>query len=132
MVLRVAVASTDGKFINQHFGHAPQFLIFDIKDDGSYEFLELRENAPSCSGGNHASGALKGTLDIIKDSQVVLVSQIGPGASQFLLSHGIQPFMIPTFIDEALKKLAERVSRTSIKASEDVNVEAVGSTELNE
>ena len=126
MVLRVAVSSTDGKFINQHFGHAPQFLIFDINDDGSYEFLELRENAPSCTGGNHASGALKGTLDIIKDSQVVLVSQIGPGASQFLLSHGIQPFMIPTFIDEALNKLAARVTKTQIETSEDVVHEAAG------
>jgi predicted Fe-Mo cluster-binding NifX family protein len=126
MVLRVAVASTDGKFINQHFGHAPQFLIFDINDDGSYEFLELRENAPSCTGGNHASGALKGTLDIIKDSQVVLVSQIGPGASQFLLSHGIQPFMIPTFIDEALNKLAARVTKTRIETSDDVVHEAAG------
>ena len=29
MPLRVAVASSDGKFINQHFGHAEQFLIFD-------------------------------------------------------------------------------------------------------
>ena len=115
MVLRVAVASTDGKFINQHFGHAPQFLIFDINDDGSYEFLELRENAPSCTGGNHASGALKGTLDII-----------GPGASQFLLSHGIQPFMIPTFIDEALNKLAARVTKTRIETSDDVVHEAAG------
>jgi predicted Fe-Mo cluster-binding NifX family protein len=37
------------------------------------------------------------------------VSQIGPGASQFLLSNGIQPFMIPTYIDEALEKLADRI-----------------------
>ncbi|MBP2045245.1 NifB/NifX family molybdenum-iron cluster-binding protein [Methanobacterium aggregans] len=49
--IRVAVASSDGKYVNQHFGHAGQFLIFDVDRSGNYEFLELRENVPSCKGG---------------------------------------------------------------------------------
>lgn len=113
MAVRVAVASSDGKFINQHFGHAQQFLIFEIDDEGKYEFIELRENVPTCSGGDHTSGALESTLDIIKDTQIVLISQIGPGASQFLLLNGIQPYMIPTFIEEALDKLSARLVKTT-------------------
>lgn len=108
MSFRVAVASSDGKFINQHYGHAEQFLIFDIDDEGKYNFVEIRKNEPSCTGGNHTNGALKNTIDIIKDVKVVLVAQIGPGASQSLLLNGIQPFMVPTFIDEALEKLASK------------------------
>ena len=111
MSVRVAVASSDGKFINQHFGHAKQFLVFDLNDQGKFEFLELRENVPTCSGGNHTSGAMEDTLNLIKDTNIVLISQIGPGASQFLLSNGIQPFMIPTYIDEALEKLAIRLAK---------------------
>jgi nitrogen fixation protein NifX len=109
MSIKVAVASNDGKFINQHFGHAQEFLIFDLNEDGTFEFVETRENVPTCNGGDHSVSALDSTLDIIKDTSIVLVSQIGPGASQFLLSNGIQPFMIPTYIDEALEKLAARI-----------------------
>ncbi len=31
MTIRVAVGSSDGKYVNQHFGHAQKFLIFDIE-----------------------------------------------------------------------------------------------------
>lgn len=106
MSLRVAVASNDGKFVNQHFGHAQIFLIFDLNDTGKFEFLETRENIPTCSGGDHSKSSMDYTLDILKDTDIVLVSQIGPGASQCLISNGIQPFMMPTYIDEALEKLA--------------------------
>ena len=106
MSIRVAVASSDGKFINQHFGHAQQFLIFDIDDEGKYEFIELRKNEPTCSGGNHTAGALEDTLNILEGVKIVLVAQIGPGASQNLLLNGIQSFMVPMYIDEALEKLA--------------------------
>ena len=111
MSLRVAVASNDGKVINQHFGHAQEFLIFDLNDDGTFEFVETRENIPTCNGGDHSISALDSTLDIIKDTKIVLVSQIGPGASQYLISNGIQPFMMPTYIDEALEKLAVNLKK---------------------
>ena len=111
MTIKVAVASNDGKFINQHFGHAQTFLIFELNEDGTFEFIETRKNVPTCNGGDHSASALDSTLDIIKDTSIVLVSQIGPGASQFLLSNGIQPFMIPTYIDEALEKLATRIMK---------------------
>lgn len=105
MPLRVAVASSDGKFINQHFGHAEQFLIFDIDDEGNYEYLELRKNEPTCSGGNHTAGSMKDAVGVLDGVKVVLVAQIGPGASQNLLNNGIQSFSVPSYIDEALKKL---------------------------
>ena len=115
MSVRVAVASSDGKFINQHFGHAQQFLVFDLNDQGKFKFLELRENVPTCSGGNHTAGAMEDTFNLINDANIVLISQIGPGVSQFLLSKGIQPFMIPTYIDEALEKLAIRIAKLEDK-----------------
>ncbi|MBZ2166609.1 NifB/NifX family molybdenum-iron cluster-binding protein [Methanobacterium spitsbergense] len=108
MLFRVAIASNDGKIINQHFGHAKQFLIFDIDDNGDYEYIELRENIPTCSGGNHTAASMESTLKLIKDVDIVLVSQIGPGASQSLISIGIQPYIMPMFIDEALEKLVSK------------------------
>ncbi|UTB32802.1 MAG: dinitrogenase iron-molybdenum cofactor biosynthesis protein [Methanobacterium sp. ERen5] len=117
MPLRVAVASSDGKFINQHFGHAEQFLIFDIDDGGNYEYLELRKNEPTCSGGNHTAGSMKSAVGVLDGVKVVLVAQIGPGATQNLLLNGIQSFSVPSYIDEALEKLGTSYSK-KLKAAE--------------
>jgi len=105
MSYKVAVASSDGKFINQHFGRARQFLVFEIKDDGEFEFLVLRDNTPPCDGGVHNDDLFAGTVDLISDCRAVLASQIGPGAIDALLSRGIQPYVIPDFIEDALKRL---------------------------
>ena len=111
MPLRVSVASSDGKFINQHFGHAEQFLIFDIDDEGNYEYIELRKNEPTCSGGNHTAGSMKNAVGVLDGVKVVLVAQIGPGASQNLLLSGIQSFSVPSYIDEALEKLGSSYAK---------------------
>jgi len=103
---RVAIASSDGKFINQHFGRAQQFLIVDIKEDGSYEFVELRKNKPACHVEGHDS-TLEDSINLISDCEGVLVSQVGPGAAEALVSHGIQPIIIPMLIDDAIKKIIE-------------------------
>jgi predicted Fe-Mo cluster-binding NifX family protein len=99
----VAIASSDGKFVNQHFGRAQQFLIVEIKDDGSYEFLERRKNVPSCNPTGEST--TKDTIELISDVEGVLVSQVGPGAADRLIAHGIQPIIIPMLIDDALKKV---------------------------
>ncbi|MDD3248411.1 MAG: NifB/NifX family molybdenum-iron cluster-binding protein [Methanosarcina sp.] len=45
--MKVAVVSSDGKVINQHFGKAPLFYIFDV-GGGKIQFLEVRECTPLC------------------------------------------------------------------------------------
>ena len=103
MSFKVAVASSDGKFVNQHFGRAEKFLIFELKDDGEYEFLELRETAPRCGG---SADLKRKTLDMISDCGIILISQIGPGAANKLISRGIEPLIMPMFIEDALKELS--------------------------
>lgn len=103
----MAVASNDGKYVNQHFGHAQQFLIFDVDHGGKYEFLEIRKNFPSCKGGESNENERMETLKIIKDCDAVVVSRIGQGAADFLVSHGIKPYMMQDFIGNALEKLTK-------------------------
>lgn len=105
MALKVAVASSDGKYINQHFGMTSQFVIFNLNDDGTYEFLELRENKPACTIECHSELPMDESVQLISDCQVVIASQIGPGAIDILLSHHIEPYIAPTFIEDALKQL---------------------------
>ena len=106
MSFKVAVASSDGKYVNQHFGMTQQFLIFEIDDEGKYEFIELRKNAPACDVEGHTDEAMERSVELIADCKAVLASQIGHGAVNALASHGIDAYIAPAFIDVALKELA--------------------------
>ncbi|GAB4316168.1 MAG: NifB/NifX family molybdenum-iron cluster-binding protein [Methanobacteriaceae archaeon] len=107
MSFKVAVASSDGKFINQHFGKATQFLIFEIKDHTKYKFLETRSNDPACDIDGHTENAMMQTVKLLSDCEAVLASQIGPGAVDTLLKNNINPYIAPMFIDDALKEIGE-------------------------
>jgi len=104
MSYRVAVASSDGKFVNQHFGHAEQFLIYEIAE-GNCKYVETRSTVPLCNDQEHSDDRLTGIVKLISDCRVVLVAKIGPGALSGLQSQGIQAQVTPNFIDDALHAL---------------------------
>lgn len=106
MGVKVAVASTDGKFINQHFGRAREFLIFDLnEEEQSYKFIELRNNQPPCNEFEHNDNLLEESVNLLADCKAVLVSQIGPGAVHALGYKGIQALMIRDYIHDALNDI---------------------------
>lgn len=107
MAFRVAVASSDGIVINQHFGHSKQFLIFEITDEGKWSFIELRQNTPPCLQGNHDENDMQRSVELLSDCSTVLVSKIGPGAEYALKTRGITAYSVGDFIENALKKLID-------------------------
>jgi nitrogen fixation protein NifX len=104
--MRVAVVSSDGKVINQHFGKASRFLIFEI-DSGKIQLMEVRESAPLCGSAEygHADDALSRTISLISDCEAVLCARIGSVAEEVLRENGIKPIEAPYFIHEALKNI---------------------------
>lgn len=110
---RVAVATTDGKVINEHFGRARAFYIFDIKLDGTHEFLEKRTVTPLCRDWNHDDNALLDITERLKDCSAVLVSKIGPSAMRILEINGIAVFEEANYIDETLGKMARYFVKTN-------------------
>ena len=44
---KIAVATSDGIVVNQHFGHADKFYIYEIQDD-IFTKVEVRQTAPAC------------------------------------------------------------------------------------
>ncbi|HWQ72404.1 MAG TPA: NifB/NifX family molybdenum-iron cluster-binding protein [Desulfitobacteriaceae bacterium] len=104
MVYKVAVASTDGKFVNEHFGRATQFLIFEV-DQGQFRFRELVKTGPYCNQGEHDDHKLRTVTEILQGCRAVLVSQIGNAAAEVLKEQGIVPFEIRDFIEDAIPKL---------------------------
>ena len=101
----VAVASSDGIVVNKHFGRADTFLIYGITEDNGYKYIEKLEVTPICEGGNHDENKLVKNAEELSMCRYVLVSRIGPGASNVLASKGITAMEIPDLIDNALNKL---------------------------
>jgi nitrogen fixation protein NifB len=111
---RVAVTSADGVLINQHYGHATWFLIYDIREDGSATFVEKRAVEPWCNSSNQrdAEEGDSGIARDISDCVAVLTAQIGPPALKKLELAGISVFQERAPIDEALNKLARYYAKT--------------------
>jgi len=103
---RIAAASTDGKMINEHFGRAEAFLIYDI-DVSGFVFVEKREIKPlcgSCAGSNDDS--LCASVNALADCAAVVAQKIGPTGRRALALNNISFFEQPDEIKNVLDKLA--------------------------
>ena len=105
MKYKVAVASTDGKIVNQHFGRAEQFHIFEISDDNSFHYVESRAVSPCCHSGEHETDAFLRIDNILNDVSAVIVSRIGEGASDFLEANGFTVYVAPFPIELIMQKI---------------------------
>lgn len=110
---RVAVASTDGKIINEHFGRAGEFYILDIQTDGTYAFVGKRPVDPICVGNEHTDDAMAARIGALLDCRAVLVARIGPTAKRALEINKIAVFEEPDVIHDAVTKLGAYFIRTN-------------------
>ncbi|MGD0154067.1 MAG: NifB/NifX family molybdenum-iron cluster-binding protein [Thermacetogeniaceae bacterium] len=104
MAFKIAVASSDHKFVNQHFGHARQFLIYEIESE-NFKYIETRTTDPLCGDQEHDEDRLSRITKLLSDCQAVLVAKIGPGALEKLQLQGVKAYVVPQFIDDALRTL---------------------------
>jgi len=83
--MRVAVTTTDGKKVNQHFGKATSFNIYDIEGD-SMKMVDLRQVESYCEcendepvDPNHkfSQDRFSVVKDAIKDCKMLYTAQIG-------------------------------------------------------
>lgn len=102
---RVAVASSDGKVVNQHFGKSEVFYIYQIDNDNKPHLLEKREVTAVCHGGSHDTDMMLQNIQALKDCKYLLVSRIGDAAANMVTAQGITPMELPGFIDESIEKL---------------------------
>ncbi|MDY6880864.1 MAG: NifB/NifX family molybdenum-iron cluster-binding protein [Desulfatiglans sp.] len=93
-VPRIAVVSTDGKTVNDHFGRAERFLIYDLRDRLTFVEERLTEKYsakdPSHSFEpdrfNHAAA-------LLRDCSKIYVTRIGEIPAAKLKELGIEPIV---------------------------------------
>ncbi len=116
--MRIAVASGDGMLVDQHFGHATQFLICETGPAG-IRLVEVRRNRPAC-GASWAPGEddpMERSARLVADCQAVLVAQIGECGVDRLAERGIEAFELPGPIETALRHVTEGNLQAATAAS---------------
>ncbi len=116
--MKVAFATTDGINVDEHFGRAGMFAIYELTKDG-YQFIEMRKFA---EGRDTAIEETKGTGQIhdervrskvekFTDCKIIYLTEIGGPSAARLARKGIMPVKVKEIvsIEEALKKLFETV-----------------------
>jgi nitrogen fixation protein NifB len=89
----MAVSTKGGGVINEHFGHAHEFLVYEASPAG-VRFIGHRKTTPYCEGGSscgEGESALDETLRALKGCEVVLSAKIGFEPWAPLEAAGIQP-----------------------------------------
>ncbi|MEM9768612.1 MAG: nitrogenase cofactor biosynthesis protein NifB [Cyanobacteria bacterium P01_D01_bin.71] len=84
----VAVATKGGGLVNQHFGHAKEFMIYEV-DALEAKFVGHRKVADYCQGGYGEEAALEGIINTIADCKAILAAKVGPCPQKELKKVGL-------------------------------------------
>jgi predicted Fe-Mo cluster-binding NifX family protein len=105
----IAVASKDGRDINQHFGHAERFLIFEV-GDGDAKLVDEKKVERYCSyDQDHPLRAhlLAAIAEALAGCRAVVCAQIGQGPQMEMERLGIDVFVADGSIRTTLVELTK-------------------------
>jgi nitrogen fixation protein NifB len=101
--LLVAVATKGSGLINEHFGHAKEFQVYELSTGGA-KFVGHRRVDLYCQGGYGDEDSLETVIRAINDCHAVFVAKIGGCPKSDLLKAGIEP--VDQFAHEFIEKSA--------------------------
>lgn len=102
---KVAIASTDGETVNQHYGRATKFYIYSIDDEVGYDLIEERSVEPVCQENSHEISKMEQSVKNFIDCRYIVVSRLGTAASSALSAAGITAMELPGTIDDAILRV---------------------------
>ncbi|SFW97665.1 nitrogenase cofactor biosynthesis protein NifB [Marinospirillum alkaliphilum] len=93
--VKMAVATKGGGIINQHFGHATEFLVYEASQKGVRFIGHRQVDKPYCEGGSSCGDdgetVLQSIVRQLEDCEVLLCSKVGYEPWSALEEAGIQP-----------------------------------------
>jgi nitrogen fixation protein NifX len=119
--MKVAFATTDGKIVDEHFGRAGTFAIYEFTESG-FQFVESRKFA---DGMDHAvtdtknqgqahDDAVQSKVDRLSDCKLIYLTEIGGPSAARLVKKGIMPLKVkePVTIESALAQLGDTIKKS--------------------
>lgn len=86
--MRIAFASRDNGLVDQHFGNARYWQVYDI--NGGTAFVGTRKLQILYEG--HHAGKFEQLLTVLEDCDAMFVRQIGESAAEYLIRHNKRVF----------------------------------------
>lgn len=141
MSYRIAVASSNGIDVDEHFGSADRFLIYAVSDDGiisaepELRYVNNKKDSSKTEGKSHDCGhcgmkksivgevfesggcnkgdvSLDHRVEIIADCRCIICKKIGNKAERQLERKAITAFPVEISIDEAIEKITGYYNKT--------------------
>lgn len=116
--MKIAFATTDGVMVDEHFGRAGIFAVYELTNDG-YKFLEMRKFAEGRDTaieetkgmGRAHDEKVQGKVDKLADCKIIYLTEIGGPSAARLARKGIMPVKVKEIvsIEESMKKIMETV-----------------------
>lgn len=103
MTIRVAFATSAGRHVDEHFGHARWFDIYDLAREGSWR-VERRTSSSFTLSSEGTCGAVPLAL---YDCDAVFVVRIGSDAAAALVSQGKRVFVVQGPIDDVISHIVQ-------------------------
>ncbi len=112
-VIKVAFASTDRSRVNQHFGAAEGFAIYEVTPDRA-TLVGVAEFAEEAMDGNEDK--LTAKVDFLEGCAAVYVMAIGASAIKKLMTRGIQPIRTNEVdaIDDLLLEISKAMTEGGV------------------
>lgn len=107
-IKRFAVATKSGMLVDQHFGQAQEFYIYE-SDGSTAKFIERRKVEKYCTGSENCedkASKIDNIVSAVKDCNGVLALRIGDSPSKRLMDLGIHIVTTYDRIEDAVKKAA--------------------------
>ncbi|MBO4866448.1 MAG: dinitrogenase iron-molybdenum cofactor biosynthesis protein [Ruminococcus sp.] len=104
---KIAVATSDGFTVNEHFGHANFFRVYELNET-CHKFLDVRDAVAACQHSlGHDTTRFDKIIELLSDCDALLVQKIGEGAAAYLISKNVRVFEVSGPIDAVLDKFVE-------------------------
>lgn len=105
----IAVATKNGKEINQHFGHAERFLIYDVTD-AEVRLVDEKKVERYCNYDEAhplRGHVLRGMAAALQGCSAIACSQVGPAPQEEMARLGFPVYALEGEIKPALVDLSK-------------------------
>ncbi len=119
--MKVAFATNDGVSVDEHFGRAGTFAIYELGTEG-YTFVEMRrfsdgidERIVETRGmGRVHDERVEGKVEKLADCKIVYLTEIGGPSAARLVRRGMMPVKVKEVvsIEESLRRLLETIQKS--------------------
>lgn len=119
--MKIAFATTDGNLVNEHFGRAGTFSVYEINANG-YSFVESRsfgagvDQAVVNSRGmaQEHDSAVNSKVERLADCKLIYLTEIGGPSAARLVKKGIMPMKVKDAmpIATALQQLQQTMKQS--------------------